>query len=39
MAELQPVAFVVWSAVTGAVFIISGVVYRMYLKKKSDPLL
>ncbi len=39
MAELQPVAFVMWSAITGAIFVISGAVYRIYLKKKSDPLL
>ncbi len=38
MAEMQFVPFVAWSAVTGAMFIVVGLAYRTFLrKKKSDP--
>jgi len=36
MAELQPIPFVVWSAITGVIFVVSGLVYRIYQKKRSD---
>ena len=38
MAEMQFVPFVAWSAVTGVLFVITGLAYRAFLrKKKSDP--
>jgi Tfp pilus assembly protein PilE len=38
VAELQAVSFVVWSVITGILFVVAGVSYKTYLKrKKSDP--
>lgn len=38
MAELQFVPFVAWSAVTGVLFVIVGLSYRVYIcKKRADP--
>lgn len=38
MAELQFVPFVAWSAVTGVLFVIVGLSYRLHVhKKKADP--
>ncbi|WP_256387166.1 hypothetical protein [Candidatus Nitrosotenuis aquarius] len=38
MAELQAVPFVIWCAIAGVFFLVTGISYRAYLaKKKSDP--
>jgi len=39
VAELQPVPFIAWSVVTGILFVVIGMSYGIYLKKKKpDPL-
>jgi len=38
VAELQPIPFIAWSVITGILFVVIGISYRIYLKKKkSDP--
>ncbi|HXV50586.1 MAG TPA: hypothetical protein VD689_00485 [Nitrosopumilaceae archaeon] len=36
MAESNVVSFVIWSAITAMIAVISGLVYRTYLRKKND---
>jgi hypothetical protein len=36
MAESNVVSFVVWSALTAMIAVISGIVYQKYLRKKND---
>jgi len=36
MAESNVISFVIWSALTAMIAVISGIVYQKYLRKKND---
>jgi tryptophan-rich sensory protein len=36
MAESNLISFVIWSALTAMIAVVSGIVYQKYLRKKND---